>query len=769
MRLTLRTLLAYADDILDPADHEELTGKIEASDFATDLIHRTRDTVRRLRLGAPEVFAGAGDDVLESTGAADANAVAEYLDNTLSPESVADFERMCLEPGNEADMHLAEVTSCHHVLTMILGEPAEIDIDLRRRIYELPKKLAGGQQVRIEPAHLPPQEAPPQEALPQQIPMASSPEPPAEPVETEVPDYLRVAAAGRQRKKRWTIAAVFLALAAGIVGFFASGEFLEPEPPAEMAQSDLDSINFDPVIESIPSPDVDSAEEGEKLGADSSDEAPPFVPGIAATESEAASPAMEKDADLPPSAELPEATESQPSEIARAEDDEPTNLGSETAEVAPELPETEVEAPGEDPEMTASGEAGEAPLRVASADTRPDPEAPPKPSGPKQLGNYLGDNDVLLRYDASLDKWIRLSPRSAISTGDSLLALPKFRPYVVLAGVNTRLSGGTQLDLSSGGSAFAGEDLDLELAVIYGKVLLNAGLEGSHVGLHVGDEARSVRLAGSTSLAVEVQPVFVPGSDNEQQSSPVEVIWYLTSGSVEWPGPAGEQQAIEAPAMWKTVGGIDDLPQLIDQLPEWIDREPMTELQRRARDTMADELTPGEPVGLRLLELNDQREKGRRSEVRTLAAKSSMYVGEFEPFVKALSDKGQRRDWESQVKALRQALALSPQVAVRVREAFVNIRGAQAASDLMEMVAGYDEEAIGDSREALQEGALIKLIRWLENDSLDYRVLAIYNLNDITGTTSLKGFRPDASSQRRKIAVAKIRESLESNELLPKR
>lgn len=125
MRLTLRTLLAYLDTTLDPADAQILRSKLEQSGFATQLVQNIRASLAAKNLSAP-----APDSVHPVE---EPNMMSDFLDSTLSPEQIAEVEKACLE----SLPHLAEAAACHQILTMVLGRPAGVSEDLKNRIYSM--------------------------------------------------------------------------------------------------------------------------------------------------------------------------------------------------------------------------------------------------------------------------------------------------------------------------------------------------------------------------------------------------------------------------------------------------------------------------------------------------------------------------------------------------------------------------------------------------------------------------------------------------------
>jgi hypothetical protein len=138
MRLTLRTLLAYLDDTLAPAEAKLIGQKVAESDTAQELIARIREVTRRRRITTP-TSGGPGAKV-------DPNTIAEYLDNVLPAEALAEVEQLALA----SDVHLAEIAACHQILTLVLGEQATVPPLAYKRMYELLKPP------EADPAHQPP-------------------------------------------------------------------------------------------------------------------------------------------------------------------------------------------------------------------------------------------------------------------------------------------------------------------------------------------------------------------------------------------------------------------------------------------------------------------------------------------------------------------------------------------------------------------------------------------------------------------------------------
>lgn len=125
MRLTLRTLLAWIDDTLEPDQVREIARQVEETQFAQELRDRIHRVKRQRRLSVPS---SSGAD------ATDPNIVAAYLDNDLDPDGVAEFEKRCLT----FDVNLAEVASVHQILSS-LGQKVKVPDAARLRMYQLVK------------------------------------------------------------------------------------------------------------------------------------------------------------------------------------------------------------------------------------------------------------------------------------------------------------------------------------------------------------------------------------------------------------------------------------------------------------------------------------------------------------------------------------------------------------------------------------------------------------------------------------------------------
>jgi hypothetical protein len=126
MRLTLRTLLALRDGLLQGPERDDLVAKVTASTVAPRLIERIAELGTRADLPAPD---------------ADPNTVAEFLDNVLAGDRLEAFERACLE----SETHLAEAADCHTLLAELVRDSSvspPIDVATVERLLDVIRQRA---------------------------------------------------------------------------------------------------------------------------------------------------------------------------------------------------------------------------------------------------------------------------------------------------------------------------------------------------------------------------------------------------------------------------------------------------------------------------------------------------------------------------------------------------------------------------------------------------------------------------------------------------
>ncbi len=677
MRLTLRTMLAYMDGVLSPADAEELRRKIEQNEGAAGILHRVRDVQCRLRLGAPKV---------EGRGlGGDANTVAEYLDNTLATDRIPEFERVCLE----SDAHLAESAACHHILALVLGERADVDPELRRKLYGL-----------IDVPQQPPEPAPPVAAPPVSEPQGVASLTKGRP-KPGVPEYLRDRT-GSRRALKWAIGIAAALLLAAVAVMAIGPEKLLSQlrgtsgDPQVAANNDKSAGNSDETA--TPSATVDDANEGD---------AESVTPGTV----------VEKE----PNDDVDSATAARTNKTPELTpiSDEATADAAPTADApAPPMPDEDAAVganvvPGPPvPNAVANGAPTDVP-NDGSGSVVP----PPSPAA-NELGRCFLQKDVLLRYAANEEVWKRLAQGDSVFAGDRLLSFPRFTPAVTLSnGVAVEMMGAALVSLEAPNT-----DGTPGLRIHYGRlILMPLSDPQSPVRLLIGDEELVVSFPDTKStLAVEVRPELVEGSDPETTPARLSIEFYLANGTLSWQGtPDAAAAELAAPLLWTADPAA---PTADAEAPKWIQDERKPVGESVAAPTIEQLVTADRPV---VVSLKEAANHPRHRELRSLAAKCLALVGEYDDFVAILSDPAQRQAWDGQIEELRSGMARSPADAAKVRVALEKERSSDATG-LYRLLWGYTPEQF------VQGGAAQELLADLEHPDIDYRVLSYWNLCQLT-------------------------------------
>ena len=696
MRLTLRTLLAYRDGVLDPKDAAVLEAKIKDSSTAQQISQRIEHEMQNRRLAPIPV------DAREF--GFEANLVAEFLDDTIPMETLPEMERKCLENNTL----LSEIGSCHQILSRALSIPAPISAALRQRIRDLPNRLpanrsaeANGRNRRVDsPISMEATNSKPQSTavvVSSTKPMRkSNGELRGSGIELhdglgrQVPEYLIGSDRGWLKS---AAVATCLVFALVVVGAIAIGpvdrvrDLLRKSEMAVDANSNTKSSTKKTAATNDDSNSIDT-----KANADESPIAPlaPFV--------------------------------------------EPAPI----VEPAPMIE----SVPTVDAEKTSKTTPSDLPKKKAIVDSA-SIEKPPI-LGVKNRIQWLPETkasseSIVLKFgttQGSLDaSWKRMSPGEYLNVGERVVVPPAQRTEMqVEPGIRLLCAGENDLELA--------KDIVLPGIVLHsGRLLVFATSDAQEMEIDCNGVVVSVRFgAADGSCALELQNLWSIFTDAMSQAGRVETQSFIrlfgVEGSLDYSfkianRAAGGTLAVGQYVDWKN--GEATAVQELTEAPWWfrtsinrpIDLPAATDLQialaGKAPETME----------AQLLELTNHR----RGETAALAARTRMMLGRYDGLFEpegVFNRKNLHSHWQSLLAQIPQSLGRDEHRAQLVNA--IRTASSNRANSILSLL-------VPPSQEQLSAGGDKLLVEALSSPMMDERVLAIHQLTNITGKSL--GYHPD--------------------------
>ena len=724
MRLTLRTLLAYLDEVLPAPQAEEIGKKLQESPMGNSLVRRIQDVLRQRRLSSPSVT-GPGMGI-------DPNAVAEYLDGTLPADGIASVERICLE----SDLHLAEVAGCHQILALALEEPAELPPRIRERMIALgphsarvmaPTVAATGGLGELSGRELANRELSGQalSSVLAQAPSAGSagiPVPgvtapatspaatvsPNSSFEAGLPDYLKT----NRDKSRWWMYAVATIVLAGW-GFltFRSSPF----------------------------------------GASS---------GGAATEVPAGSGDMARDAG--PSEEfLADATTAGPgNESASPTPDGGTNVVA--VPEGPGLPDVENDPDVDSPPYRKQG--GRPQTAEAGGQTARPPGSRALTGGEAEgsntsAGSYTSSEGIALAWMGDEESWRVQKAGTAVPVGREFAAPQPFEAQVEIPEVQLSLQPGSRMVLQP-----SARGTNPAVMLRTGRMLVRpnsqaGGASPTTVELHLTQAKWLVTLSPDAVLGVESVPPLATRFEQRAGVDPGRGALHLASGradvvhlgdrefAVELRGPA----TLELPVAESDEAAARPAVTTDWRAPDWMTPSKPTSSSRTAATLFARSFSRDDAVESAVSGIvNDSNPR-----LSELAAQSLALMGNVAELVKVLKSNRHEEARRTAILGLRHWLVSEAGDPDLLKEQLALRYTTREAETVYKLLWGYSR------RDAQNKTKSAFLVGLLSDPELSIRALALHHLKSLTGQDF--NFHPNATDQQRASSIRQWKHHLRNH------
>ena len=751
MRLTLRTLIAYLDDVLEPAQIKEIGKKLEESSYASSLVERIKDVLRRRRLTAPEVE-GPGSNP-------DANTIAEYLDNTLTPESVADVEKICLN----SDVNLVEVAASHQILTLVLGEPATVNPDTRERIYAL-GPISGNHELNTVGASTTTEAAPfdsTLESMQQSAPaplrnsaplsQQTAPAEEPEPFSSRIPDYLRT----KPMWKRFT--PYFLVLSAGVVwaGLFFGDPTFFPElfssrvSSTQLAGNLPENKEVDlPVpgstAQAVPAPDIKQpaiAPSSQPAAAENQTSTKATNTTVADSDTALAMNSKPPAFDAPPPADT--------------ENGATTNAVPAKPPVAESLPATPVASQNTTPPQQPVGTppTASAPddktVAMNNANNKTNPPPPPK----IELADVAAqapaaqieseDGFFLTRADtkrelAGKNDWVIRSKVSPIQAGTPVASPEPFTARINIpeALCKVVLLPGTEATYMGKSDA-----AEMGFQIQEGRLRIEAsrGLNdaknaaGPILSIKVNNELWRIELVTRDSVCgIEINPIQPTKPGEALGDNGYTGALYAYSGMIRFSDGKGKVATIDA-GHWMSLSAKDRSAGIIDpsnqpkplRVPRWVepDYKDNSYTSRRSIAAFVKELKDDQLVSLTMPAIT----KDLKPNISDLATKSLALTNQYQELVKVLDEVDHHESRIAAINGIRNWLPRDPENGKLLTESLQEQFSPEMAEIMERLLWGFQKE---DAQDRFISG---RLVEWLEHSNVAVRELAFNYINQLTG------------------------------------